>query len=67
MKLNELISNFEIYTTGEEAKLLENLTQAESLDQFSDREQLVINNLIKKSLVSKFKYNGQIMVMKNEY
>lgn len=67
MKLNELISNFEIYTTNEESRLLENMNGTASLDQFSEREQVIIDNLIKKSLLSKFMYQGQTMVIKNEY
>lgn len=67
MKLNELISNFEIYTTNEESRLLENMNGTASLDQFNEREQVIIDNLVKKSLLSKFVYHGQTMVIKNEY
>lgn len=67
MKLNELISSFKIYTSNEESTLLEMLTDIKTLDQFNEREQVIINNLVKKSLVNKIRYNGQTMVIKNEY
>ena len=67
MKLNELISSFKIYTSNEESTLLEMLTDIKTLDQFNERGQVIINNLVKKSLVNKIRYNGQTMVIKNEY
>jgi hypothetical protein len=67
MKLNELIQSFEIYTTNEEKKVLENLSGPELLSQFNERDQLIIDNLVKKSLVSKLKQNNNVIVVKNEY
>lgn len=66
MKLNELIDGFEIYTTNEEKQ---ELTQLEGMVPFatlSERQQVIINNLIRKSLVSKVRSNNGIMVVKNE-
>tara|TARA_Y100000389_G_C17265358_1_gene415164 strand:+ start:260 stop:463 length:204 start_codon:yes stop_codon:yes gene_type:complete len=66
MKLNELIDDFEIYTTNEEKQ---ELTQLEGMVPFatlSERQQVIINNLIRKSLVSKVRSNNGIMVVKNE-
>lgn len=67
MKLNELISSFEIYTTNDEQQVLESIQSISSIDQFTEREQVIIDNLVKKSLISKCIYNGQTMVVKNEY
>ena len=67
MKLNELISSFEIYTTNDEQQVLESIQSISPIDQFTEREQVIIDNLVKKSLISKCIYNGQTMVVKNEY
>jgi hypothetical protein len=67
MKLNELISSFEIYTTNDEQQVLESMQSISPIDQFTEREQVIIDNLVKKSLISKCIYNGQTMVVKNEY
>jgi len=67
MKLNELISSFEIYTTNDEQQVLESMQSISPIDQFTEREQVIIDNLVKKSLISKCIYKGQTMVVKNEY
>lgn len=66
MKLNELISDFSIYITNEEKSLLEDINGLIPLSQFQEREQIIIDNLIRKSVVSKVLYNNQVMVMKND-
>jgi hypothetical protein len=66
MKLNELITDFSIYTTNEEKSLLETLNGLVPLSTFQEREQIIIDNLIRKSVVSKILYNNQVMVMKND-
>lgn len=65
MKINELLSDFQIFTTNEEKQILENLNGIVQLDSFSTREQYVIENLIKKSLVSKVVHNNSTLVIKN--
>jgi hypothetical protein len=67
MKLNELITDFTIYLTNEERALLENVGGLTPLNQFQEREQVVINNLIRKSVLTKVIYNNQVMVMTNDY
>ena len=67
MKLNELIKNFEIYKTNEEEKILETIDGLCYMESFNERQQVIIDNLIKKSLLSKFIHNGKTMVLKNEY
>ena len=66
MKINELISTFSIYTSREEAELLERITQPAMLQSYSERDQFIINNLIRKSLVSKVVHNNDIIVVPNE-
>lgn len=53
MKLNELISEFEVFTTIEEDRVLEELYYARPLNSFSERDQFTIEGLIRKSLVIK--------------
>ena len=67
MKLNELITDFTIYLTNEEKSLLEDVSGLTPLSSFQEREQTIINNLIRKSIISKVVYNNQVMVMRNEH
>ena len=53
MKINELINTFDVYTTNEEKKVLENLKHPSLLSSFSEHDQFVIEGLIRKSLVIK--------------
>jgi hypothetical protein len=66
MKLNELIQDFSIYLTNEEKSLLEDINGLVPLETFQEREQVIINNLIRKSVVSKIMYNNHVMVMAND-
>ena len=66
MKLNELIEKFTIYTTNEEKEVLSKIDDMMSIDTFSEREQAIIENLVRKSLVSKVQNKGSILVMANE-
>ena len=65
MKLNELISDFVIQTTTEEAKLLDKLQDVMIPEQFTEREQTVIENLIRKSLITKIVENDKVYLVKN--
>lgn len=53
MKINELIKDFEVYTSNEEKRVLEHLTTPRHLNSFSERDQFTIESLIRKSLVIK--------------
>tara|TARA_B100000925_G_scaffold265127_1_gene224071 strand:- start:274 stop:489 length:216 start_codon:yes stop_codon:yes gene_type:complete len=66
MKINELLGGFEIFTTNEEMKLLAKLDAETPLQSFPERQRFVIENLIKKSLVSKKMRGTQVMVIKND-
>ena len=56
MKINELIKEFEVYTSNEEKRVLEQLTHVRQLSSFSERDQFTIESLIRKSLVIKVGY-----------
>lgn len=66
MKINELLSSFYIYITNEERQIYDKLTERTSLTEFNERERFIIQNLIRKSLVSKVVANGQELVIKND-
>jgi hypothetical protein len=66
MKINELITNFEIFVTNEEKVELENLSAPTPLASLTERQQVIMNNLIRKSLVSKIRSNNVIMVARND-
>ena len=65
MKLNDLISHFEIQTTNEENELLEKFQDVMIPEQFTEREQTVIENLVRKSLITKVVENGKMYLVKN--
>jgi len=66
MKLNDLITQFTIAMTNEEAKLLRSVKGVMPLESFDEREQFVLEGLIRKSLVSKVHNNGNILVVAND-
>jgi hypothetical protein len=66
MKINELLRSFEIYTTIEEQQLLTKLQKPTKLRSLPEREQLVAENLIRKSLLKKIGHNDPEVVA-NEY
>ena len=66
MKINDLLEKFEIFQTNEEKEVMSRLDGVMSLDSFTERDQVIIENLIRKSLVSKVHKNGSILVMANE-
>jgi hypothetical protein len=66
MKLNELISSFTIQMSNEENEVYEKLDVQSPLNQFSEREQFIIQSLIRKSLISKIILNGQTLVIRND-
>jgi hypothetical protein len=66
MKINDLIENFEIFVSNEEQKLLDSLEGVKSIEYFNEREQVVIENLVRKSLVSKVRNKHYYMVRRND-
>ena len=57
----------EIYMTNEEKALLEALNDVRPLGSFPEREQTTINNLIRKSIISKVQtQSGTIVVIRND-
>jgi hypothetical protein len=65
MKINELITSFEVWTTNEERKLLKKLDKPVKLRSLSEEDQFKIAAMIRKSLVTKVGFNDP-SVVKNE-
>ena len=65
MRINELIQEFIIQTSNEEKDMLSKLQSVKNLDTFMERDQEVINQLIRKSLVRRMEKDGQTMVVAN--
>lgn len=66
MKLNELIKEFSIAMSNEEAEVLKKIKGVMPLSSFEAREKFIIESLIRKSLVSKVQQNGHTLVVANE-
>jgi hypothetical protein len=66
MKLNELILDFEIQTTNEERELLDKIASPRLMESFNERDQFILQSLIRKSLISKIHLKNQTWVIPNE-
>ena len=65
MRINELIQEFTIQTSNVEKEVLGKLKSAKNLDTFMERDQEVINQLVRKSLVRKIEQDNNVMVVAN--
>ena len=67
MKLNEIISDFTIITTNEEEVFLKKMpSTSQSYNSYTERQQFILDNLIRKSLVSKIgNEHNSFLVKKN--
>jgi len=66
VRLSELIREFRIYMSNEEARVFGECKDLRPLRSFPERDQVIIEGLIRKSLVSRVSKNGTTMVMANE-
>jgi len=66
MRINDLIERFTIYMNNEEAELLEAIDRPCLIDSFDEREQTIIQSLVRKSLVSKVVKDGYTYIIKND-
>ena len=66
MKLNELIGDFSIFTTNEEQKFLDIFSLGCYTDTLTERDQQIVDNLVKKSILTKVRYQGSIWVSIDE-
>lgn len=66
MKINQLLNGFEIYTTNEERAMLDRLTRPIKMASLTEREKVIAENMIRKSLLIKVGFNDPSIV-KNEH
>jgi len=66
MKINDLLGEFTIATTNEEKAVINKLDRPMPLSTFTERDQFILENLIRKSLVSKIRYNNTVLVLRND-
>ena len=66
MKINDLVGEFTIAMSNEESEVLKKLDNPLPLHSFPEREQFVIEGLIRKALVSKVRNNNMTLVDANE-
>lgn len=67
MKLNELISDFEIWTTNEEKALLNKLSKPVPLSSLSEQDQFRVQALIRKSLITKVGQEQPYVVINEKF
>ena len=67
MKINELIQDFHIQRSNEEQEVLDKCKELRSFDSFPERERFILENLIRKALVSKIMQGDTVMVIANEF
>lgn len=67
MKINELIHDFEIWTTNEEKSLLKKLKDPVKLSQLSEQDQFKVQAMIRKSLITKIGFNDPSVVANEKY
>ena len=67
MKVSELISDFEIWTTNEEKKLLEKLSSPVKLSHLSEQDQFKVQAMIRKSLVTKIGNKDPYVVVNEKH
>ena len=66
MRLRNIIQDYKIYVNNEEQDLLDKLPErAVDRATISEREQVIADQLIRKSLLKKLNNNGVILVQKN--
>ena len=66
MKINDLVGEFTIAMSNEESEVLKKLDNPLPLHSFPEREQFVIEGLIRKALVSKVRNNNMTLVVAND-
>jgi hypothetical protein len=53
MRINEFVRRVDVWTSQEERNLIEGITEPRVLTSFNEREQSIIDSLIRKSLLIK--------------
>jgi DNA-directed RNA polymerase subunit H (RpoH/RPB5) len=62
MKINELIREFEIWTTNEEQEILKRLKNPVKLSSLTEHDQFKVQAMIRKSLITKIGHKDPTVV-----
>jgi hypothetical protein len=65
MRLNELVRSIPTWMSGEEQAVFSKIRDLTSISTFEEREQFIIENLVKKSLLIKVENQGTVYVYPN--
>ena len=63
MKINELLGEFSVYTTNEEAELLKKFHKPVKISSLPEHEQFKVEGMIRKSLLTKIGFNDPTVVI----
>lgn len=66
MKIKNLIPDFDIILTNEEKGVLGKMSGIMVPEQFTEREKFVIENMIRKSVVTRVRHKGKTYLVQNE-
>lgn len=66
MKIKELEEGIRIILSNEEQELLDSIEKLTSIEAFTERNRFILENLIRKSLVTKIRHGNSYLVTKNE-
>jgi hypothetical protein len=63
MKINELLGEFSVYTTNEEAALLEKFHRPVKISSLPEHERFRVEGMIRKSLLTKIGFEDPMVVI----
>jgi|TARA_R110000772_G_scaffold23652_1_gene63168 hypothetical protein len=66
MKLNELITDFTIFITNEEQQFLDKFANGCYTDTLTERDQILVDNLVRKSILTRQRHKGSYWVSIDE-
>jgi hypothetical protein len=66
MKLNELLQDFTIFLNNEEKNFLDKFSRGCYIDTLTEHDQLIVDNLIRKSVLVKVRHQGSYWVYIDE-
>ena len=66
MRIKEISDGTRIAISNEEKSVLDSIRDFSFMETFNEREQYIIENLIKKSLIVKIPRNNKAVLVKND-
>jgi len=66
MNFKEISNGIMVSTTNEEESLLRELPSLCDYNEFAERQQFILDNLIKKDIIKRVLHNGKCYLVNNE-